>query len=166
MKTKSFLVAASFSLAMLSGCASGSDDYAVSGPVAPPLKGEAQTYAPAIDLEKDFMAASGTNTVFFDTNKSDINPQARDILVRQLAWLVTHRDVPVTVEGHADERATDSYNLKLAQRRADAVKDYFVAGGIPEDRIVAETFGESSPVIDKYGDIQVNRRVVTVVGPR
>jgi len=156
--------ALSFSLA---GCAGmGDDDFYVGGPVAPPYKGDPQVYVPVIDVDRDFMAAAGTNTVFFDTDESTITPQARDTLKRQLAWLITHREIPVIVEGHADERATDEYNLKLAQRRADAVKNFFMAGGIPEERITAETFGESSPVIDEYGDIQVNRRVVTIVGER
>ena len=163
------LLAVSTSAFLLSGCASmgDDDDYYVAGPVAPPAKpGWApQVYVPKIDAVSDFMAAAGTNTVFFDTDQSVLTPQARDILARQLAWLITHREIPIRIEGHADERATDSYNLALAKRRAEAVKAYFVSGGIPANRIATTSFGEESPVIDKYGDIQVNRRAVTVLLP-
>lgn len=160
-----FILSASILSLSLAGCAGlNDDDFFVSGPVAPPFKGDPQVYVPEIDLESDFLAAAGTNSVFFDTNEATLTPQARDVLKRQLAWLITHRDIPIFVEGHADDRASDDYNLDLAQRRAEAVKDFFVAGGIPKDNILTETLGESSPVIDESGDVQINRRAVTIVG--
>lgn len=154
--------------AALSACASGGDfDYGVAGPVPPPAKPyyEPQVYLPVENLDSDFLAAAGTNTVFFDTNQSTLTPQARDVLTRQLAWLVTHRDVNFRIEGHCDERATDDYNRALGKRRAEAVKDFFVQNGIRAARITTSSFGEESPVYDKYGDIQINRRAVTVLLP-
>lgn len=163
------LLAVSSSAFLLSGCASlgGDDDFYVAGPVAPPGKPgwTPDVYVPKVDTESDFMAAAGTNTVFFDTDQSVLTPQARDILARQLAWLITHREIPVRIEGHCDERATDGYNLALGKRRAEAVKAYFVSNGIPARRITTTSFGEESPVIDENGDIQVNRRAVTVLLP-
>ena len=148
----------------LAGCVGGmDDDYYVSGPVAPPGKYVPEVYVPDIALDEDFFAAAGTNTVFFDTDESVLTPQARDVLERQALWLVTHRDVNFKVEGHADERATSTYNLGLGRRRAEAVKDFFISKGIRSERITVVTFGEESPVIDKHGDIQVNRRAVTVL---
>jgi outer membrane protein OmpA-like peptidoglycan-associated protein len=126
----------------LAGCAGGmDDDFYVAGPVAPPGKYIPEVYVPDIALDEDFFAAAGTNTVFFDTDESVLTPQSRDVLERQALWLITHRDVNFKIEGHADERATSTYNLGLGRRRAEAVKD----------------------VIDKFGDIQVNRRAVTVL---
>ena len=148
----------------LAGCVSGmDDDYYVAGPVAPPGKYVPQVYVPQIALDEDFFAAAGTNTVFFDTDESVLTPQSRDVLERQALWLITHRDVNFKIEGHADERATSTYNLGLGRRRAEAVKDFFISKGIRAERITTVTFGEESPVIDKYGDIQVNRRAVTVL---
>lgn len=163
MRSKFLLV--SLSALALSGCVGGmdDDDFYVAGPVAPPGKYVPDVYVPDIALDEDFMAAAGTNTVFFDTDESVLTPQSRDILERQALWLVTHRDVTFKVEGHADERATSTYNLDLGRRRAEAVKDFFISKGIREERITTVTFGEESPVIDKYGDIQVNRRAVTVL---
>lgn len=165
MNKKIILLAISSTLA-LSACSSGLDDFNVAGPVAPPLKGVAKTFVPDINIKQDFLLASGTNTVYFDTNESDLTLQARDTLKRQLAWLVTNRDVPITLEGNADSRASDDYNFQLAERRAESVKEYFINGGINEDRITIDSLGETSPVIDKFGDVQINRRVVTIVGPQ
>lgn len=147
----------------LAGCAGGFDDYDLAGPVAPPAKPVTRTYAPAIVSEADFLAAAGTNTIYFDTDKATLTPQAVDILERQATWLVTHRGVEIQVEGHCDERATPGYNTDLGRRRADAVRDYFVDRGISPDRITTVSFGEESPVLDANGDVQINRRAVTVI---
>ena len=149
--------------AALAGCAGGFEDYDVAGPVAPPAKTVVRSYAPDIVSESDFLAASGTNTIFFETNKAVLTPQALDTLERQARWLMTHREVAFRVEGHCDERAAGGYNIELGRRRANAVKDYFVDRGISEQRITAVSFGEESPVIDENGDIQINRRAVTVL---
>lgn len=149
--------------AVLAGCAGGFDDYAVAGPVAPPAKPIVRTYEPMIVSESEFLAAAGTNTIFFDTDKAALTPQARDVLDRQARWLVTHREVAFRIEGHCDERATPGYNIDLGRRRAEAVKAFFIENGISEDRITTVSFGEESPVIDENGDVQINRRAVTVL---
>ena len=139
MRSK-FLAITVSSLA-LAGCVGGmDDDYYVSGPVAPPGKYVPNVYVPEIATEEDFFAAAGTNTVFFDTDESVLTPQARDVLERQALWLITHRDVNFKIEGHADERATSTYNLGLGRRRAEAVKDFFVSKGIRSERITVVTF--------------------------
>lgn len=162
------LILVSLASLSLAGCASsgGGDDFSVAGPVSPPSKPAwaPDVYVPVEVGTSDFMLAAGTNTVFFDTNKSVLTAQSRDVLARQLAWLTTHRDVPVRIEGHCDERASSAYNAALGMRRAEAVKAYFVAGGIRASRITTKSYGESSPVYDENGDIQINRRAVTVVG--
>jgi OOP family OmpA-OmpF porin len=53
----------------------------------------------------------------------------------------------VTITGHTDRLGTDSYNLKLSQRRAEAVKSYLVGKGVEARRLVAVGKGESSPVV-------------------
>lgn len=158
-----FLV--SLTLLLLSSCASPGDDFTVAGPLSPPSK-PAWTPDTNVSIEagaSDFMVASGTNTVFFETNKSVLTAQARDVLARQLSWLMVHRDIAFRIEGHCDERASSTFNAGLGMRRAEAVKAYFVAGGIRASRITTQSFGESSPVYDDQGDIQLNRRAVTVI---
>ena len=51
----------------------------------------------------------------------------------------------VMVEGHADSRGTNEYNLALGERRADAVRDYLVSLGVPTDRITIVSKGKESP---------------------
>lgn len=151
-------------LTLLSACAGGlEDDYVVAGPLPPPAKPTPEVYVPAESLADDFMTAAGTNTVFFETDSAELTLQARDILQRQLAWIITHRDVPIRIEGHCDERNSREYNLALGLRRAEAVKAFFVAAGVRSSRIRTVSYGESSPVVPRNGDIPINRRAVTVV---
>jgi peptidoglycan-associated lipoprotein len=103
--------------------------------------------------------------VFFDYDKSALRTDGRGVLEKQAAWLKQFPTVAVTVEGHCDERGTREYNLALGERRANAVKDYLVALGIPANRIRTISYGKERPVAmgsneQAYGQ---NRRGVTVV---
>ena len=61
--------------------------------------------------------------------------------------------IRITIAGHADERGTREYNLALGQRRADAVKDYFVLNGIDSNRISVKSYGKK---IISYGSDEVS----------
>jgi OOP family OmpA-OmpF porin len=103
--------------------------------------------------------------VNFDFDKSDIRPDSRPVLDEAIATLKENPDVRIAVQGHTDSQGTDAYNLKLSERRANAVYRYLVAGGIAPDRMVVEGFGESQPVADnstESGRAQ-NRRVELVI---
>jgi peptidoglycan-associated lipoprotein len=52
----------------------------------------------------------------------------------------------VTIDGHADSRGTNEYNLALGEERASAVKDYLVSLGVAAGRMLVVTKGEESPV--------------------
>ena len=85
--------------------------------------------------------------VHFDFNKSTIRPDARPVLDEAVQILKTEEpSAAVVVEGHTDSVGSDSYNMKLSHRRANAVRDYLVRGGIAASRIHTEGFGESRPV--------------------
>jgi peptidoglycan-associated lipoprotein len=68
--------------------------------------------------------------------------------------------IRVTVEGHADERGTNEYNLALGDRRGGSVRDYLVNLGIAADRILAVSRGEESPFCAESNEAcwQQNRR--------
>jgi OOP family OmpA-OmpF porin len=69
--------------------------------------------------------------------------------------------------GHTDAVGTDQYNMRLSLRRANAVRDYLIAGGISASRIRAEGFGESQPVASNEtaeGRAQNRRVELRVVG--
>jgi peptidoglycan-associated lipoprotein len=65
------------------------------------------------------------------------------------------------LEGHTDERGTREYNLALGERRANAVRDYMVASGVPGYRIETISYGEENPVAYGSGESSwsKNRRV-------
>ncbi|HEY0526479.1 MAG TPA: peptidoglycan-associated lipoprotein Pal [Stellaceae bacterium] len=103
--------------------------------------------------------------IYFETDRVDINPEARRILERQAEWLRRYSNVTVTLEGHADERGTREYNLALGERRAAAMKSVLVALGIDTNRLNTVTFGKERPeaVGSNPAAWAKNRRGVTVV---
>ncbi len=82
---------------------------------------------------------------FFDFNKADIRPDARDALTKDAEFLRSYSSVHVTIEGHCDERGSTEYNLGLGQRRAQASKNYLVSLGISADRIDTVSWGKERP---------------------
>jgi peptidoglycan-associated lipoprotein len=103
--------------------------------------------------------------VLFATNHSDLSQEGRATLDRQAAWLKKYGNLSITIEGHCDERGTREYNLALGERRAEAVKRYLVASGIPATRIQTISYGKERPEVvgsDEQAWAQ-NRRGVTVV---
>ena len=114
--------------------------------------------------QQDLEASAG-DRVFFAFDRSDITPEAQEILARQADWLRRYPNVTVTIEGHCDERGTREYNLALGERRAQAVKNVLVASGIPASRITTISYGKERPAVvgsseEAYAQ---NRRAVTTV---
>ncbi len=114
--------------------------------------------------QQDLEASAG-DRVFFAFDRSDISPEARQILTRQADWLRRYPNVTVTIEGHCDERGTREYNLALGERRAQAVKNVLVASGISASRMSTISYGKERPAVVGSSDESYaqNRRAVTVV---
>ncbi len=85
--------------------------------------------------------------VYFDYDSYDLNPASIDVLKRIAEFLEKNAETAITVEGHCDERGTQGYNQALGQRRADAVKSYFVNFGIASKRITTISYGELRPAV-------------------
>jgi len=103
--------------------------------------------------------------VFFETDSSELTPQARATLDKQAQWLQQYHRYAFTVEGHADERGTREYNIALGARRAQTVRDYLAARGIEPSRMRTISYGKERPVA-LCNDISCwsqNRRAVTVL---
>ena len=75
------------------------------------------------------------NTVFFGFDSAELSASAFAKLEKQVALLKADEMIFVTIEGHTDELGTREYNLGLGDRRANQVKDYYIASGIDENRI-------------------------------
>ncbi|MGE0592936.1 MAG: peptidoglycan-associated lipoprotein Pal [Vicinamibacterales bacterium] len=84
--------------------------------------------------------------VFFDYDMSTLRDDARATLERNANYLRRWPTTRVTIEGHADSRGTNEYNLALGERRAVTVRDYLVGLGIAADRMLAISKGEETPV--------------------
>lgn len=97
---------------------------------------------------------------FYDFNKSDVRPDARDALTKDGEFLRTYGDVKVSIEGHCDERGSTEYNLGLGSRRAEAAKNYLVSLGISADRMTTTSWGKEHPFCTDHTEEcwQQNRR--------
>ena len=73
--------------------------------------------------------------------------------------------IKVTVEGHADARGTNEYNLALGERRSNAVREYLASLGIGGDRVLSISKGEESPVCTEMSEdcYMRNRRGTFVI---
>ena len=115
--------------------------------------------------QQDFVVNVG-DRVFFETDSSDLTPQARATLDKQAQWLTNYSQYSqFTVEGHADERGTREYNIALGARRAQTVRDYLASRGIDPSRMRTISYGKERPVA-VCNDISCwsqNRRAVTVL---
>jgi peptidoglycan-associated lipoprotein len=115
--------------------------------------------------EQDFVVNVG-DRVFFETDATDLTPQARSTLDKQAQWLSQYGNYAFTIEGHADERGTREYNIALGARRAQTVRDYLAARGIQPSRMRTISYGKERPVA-VCNDISCwsqNLRAVTVLG--
>lgn len=92
------------------------------------------------------LAARAGDRVYFAFDSHALAPEARDILVRQAAWLASHGEVSAIVAGSADERGTREYNLALGARRAAAARDVLVANGVAASRLQTLSYGKEQPL--------------------
>ncbi len=107
----------------------------------------------------------GRDTIYFDTDKFDIDAEDQAALRQQAQYLQQYPNVRATVEGHADERGTREYNIALGERRANAAKNYLVSLGVPADRITTVSYGKERPIALGSNEQAWarNRRAVTIV---
>jgi peptidoglycan-associated lipoprotein len=146
---------------------------------APPSRGEGQRAAvePTAgqssldDLQKGKPSASGPlKDIYFSFDRYDLEGEARETLKVNAEWLKRNSTAKVEIEGHADERGTNDYNLALGAKRAQAAKDYLVTSGVAIERLSTISYGEEIPVCREPNEScwHQNRRVrfvIIQVGP-
>lgn len=98
----------------------------------------------------------------FDTNSRKLGDRQRAILDELAASISDCTDLRYRIEAHADQRGERDYNLKLSKDRADAIKIYLIASGLPSTMFESRAFGEESLVSNGTSDTELaaNRRVV------
>jgi peptidoglycan-associated lipoprotein len=120
--------------------------------------------AAAPGSQQDFVVNVG-DRVFFETDSTELTPQARATLDKQAQWLGQYGHYAFTIEGHADERGTREYNIALGARRAQTVREYLASRGIAPQRMHTISYGKERPVAvcDDISCWSQNRRAVTVL---
>lgn len=111
------------------------------------------------------MVITLSGSVLFASGKAELLPAAQRRL-KEVAKALndTDREAQIVVEGHTDGKGSESYNLDLSARRAQAVRSYLVSQGIAEDHIRSEGLGLSRPIADnKSAEGRANNRRVEIV---
>ena len=122
-------------------------------PPQPPAPAPAPPPAPKPPSDEDSFRAKTLEQVTadftditFDYDQFTIRDDQRATLQRNGDYLRRWTTVRVSIEGHADTRGTNEYNLGLGQRRAAAIRDYLVGIGVAADRMVVVSKGEEEPL--------------------
>jgi outer membrane protein OmpA-like peptidoglycan-associated protein/tetratricopeptide (TPR) repeat protein len=87
-------------------------------------------------------------SVYFDFDKSTIRAVHQKDLDRVTGMMTKLKNLQLYLSGHTDQRGSEDYNLKLAERRAKAVMEYLVQRGVEANRIEFQWFGKSRPIHD------------------
>jgi len=98
----------------------------------------------------------------FEFGKAVIKPESNAVLDDAAAILTHHPEIEVEIQGHTDSIGTDEANLKLSQKRAEAVRDYLIDVHMIEPvRLIPRGFGETKPIADNGTEAgrEKNRRV-------
>ena len=139
-------------------------------PPPPPPPAPQPAAAPTEDeifakMTLDELNAKGVlGDVLFAYDSAELTPEARGAIQKNADYMKRWASTKIVVEGHADSRGTNEYNLALAERRADVTRDYMVSLGLPADRVTIVSKGEEEPVCtdESEGCWQRNRRAKSV----
>ena len=85
------------------------------------------------------------DNIFYDFDKATLRPESKKALDEMIKMLNDNPNVTIELGAHTDRKGTDQYNERLAQRRAQSVVDYLIAGGIEAARLEPKGYGESVP---------------------
>lgn len=99
--------------------------------------------------------------IYFQTGKAIILPKSYDILNSVAQAMKDYGGIRVEIQGHTDSDGSASYNLKLSDKRAKAVKDYLAQQGVSDSRLESKGYGETSPIAENTTEDgkEKNRRV-------
>ena len=145
-------------------------------PPPPPPPPKPQPPPPTAPTERELFdkkmpgeLSTELGTVYFHYDRADLTDAARTTLQTSAGllkqWVQWAPALRVTIEGHADNRGTNEYNLALGERRAASVRDYLVSLGVSNDVLSIVSKGEEQPVCteDTESCWEQNRRGVFIV---
>lgn len=96
-----------------------------------------------VDIELPGAKTFKLQNVYFELAKWDITPTSKPELDKLVKILKENMNWRVEIATHTDSRSSDSYNMKLSQKRAESIVTYLVTSGIAKERLVAKGYGET-----------------------
>src|SRR5205807_479589 len=100
----------------------------------------------------------------FEFDKAILTAEGRQHVEHAIVIMREQPTLVVVVEGHTDSIGSDAYNMKLSQRRANAVRDYMVKNGVSGSRIKTEAYGKTRPIAsNKTAEGRAQNRRVDIV---
>lgn len=108
----------------------------------------------------DSGSIEGLKTVFFDYDSATLTASEKDKLMGNIEWMKKNSNSKLTIEGHCDQRGSAEYNLALGERRANAVRQVFIANGVSGSRVTTVSFGKEKLLVndDSEEAMSKNRR--------
>ena len=95
-----------------------------------------------VEVNEEDLFNQNVKTAYFDYDKSDIRPDAQQVLTSDADFMKQHTDIKFTIEGHCDERGSEEYNLGLGDRRATSAKNFLVNLGVSTGNINTISYGK------------------------
>lgn len=185
MDRKWIVLAALSALLLVSACAKKPDPVVTPPPqtterapttdVAPdttpagPVDAREESPPPSIqELQAEAERAGLLGDVFYDFDKYDLRPEARERLAKNADYMKRNPGLKFTIEGHCDERGTNEYNIALGQSRSTSALDYLVSLGVAASRFKTISYGEERPFCTESNEAcwQKNRRARFVISGR
>jgi len=171
------LACGAFALACLTACAADQPPIKQPGELAPAAATEPAASqqvgdgGTSIRLSPEIMAdcrfpANPDEVPLFDVDKTSLRPRGRDILADVANCM---KDGPlqsrtITIIGRADARGSDQHNHELGASRAEATRNYLVAKGVSEKKLLVTSRGEQGATGDDAAGMALDRRVDLVLG--
>ena len=158
------IVAAGIAVTLItSGCGSKPEPFIEEPPVEaekPAEETKPVELPKEAEIEESVPVIISLRNINFDFDKSDLRSDAREILAEHARVLEKSQNVTVLIEGHCDERGTIEYNLALGEKRANAVKNYFIDYGIQPNRLSTISYGKERPLDSRSNEDAwaINRR--------
>ncbi len=100
-------------------------------------------------------------TIYFGYDSYSIKPDFLETIKKNAQWMKSNPDQSIILEGHADERGGNEYNLALSQRRVQSIKRFLSEFGVDKRNLTLLSYGEEKPANNEHNEAawKENRRV-------
>jgi OOP family OmpA-OmpF porin len=106
-----------------------------------------------INMFLDFKRSYCLNNIFFDPGKFDIKQECTPAIDSLVTIFKTNERFRAEIAGFTDDVGNDGENVRLSQRRADAIRNYLIKKGVPSNRVLAKGYGEKFPLASNGSEV-------------